>query len=519
MKGILSWAILGLLFMSHLSLFAKSKAKDDTFRFHLMGETYTIDPIEVRGTEGSYLFHNLYRGLYRYHRIKGLIPEGAKKCQWLTNKKLKCDLRAMNWSNGQPVKATHYINAFRRLLSPNSKSSNQEFLKDLKNASEVLKGTKKQSELGVKSITNKDQSESLIFEFSKEDPDFLYKLALPALSPIWQEQFPERTQASTLVVNGPYQIKNWIKGYGIQLTPNVHYPFLNGKLPPPVEVLFVDDDTTALRLYEAGKLSFLRRVISQHIGSFKSRSDFYQFPMARFDFMGFGPLLKRLPDLRKALALGSNYLELKGLLFALGTPGCPALPENYMSTLPCHQFDPNEGRQIINRLKQNNQLPKSLTFQYSKMGGEDIRRQAEWFQHQWKKNLDIKVNIEGIEQGMLTKKILSQPGDIFRKGQTLDRPTCLAALETLTTGHPENYLQLKDKKYDQMIKNYVAKILANNGQRDPKDCTRILKYLMDQHLMIPLGEIHFSMLASKKFIGWHINELNQLDLTELSVSN
>ena len=509
--------ILMLLFALVVSLQATAE-QEPVFRFHLIGETYTLDPIKIRGSSGSYLFHNLYRGLYRYHRTRGLIPEGAKSCDWKNEKQLLCELAERKWSNGEPVRGQHYVKAFHRLVGPDSKSSNQEFLKELKNAGLIIRGQAEPKNLGIKVISAKNGREFLQFDFENPDPDFLYKLALPALTPIWQHQFPERSTATHLVVNGPYQIQSWTKGYGVRLIPNPHYPFKSKTPPPQVEALFVDDDTTALRLYEAGKLSFLRRLPSQYIGEFRKRKDFHQFPMARFDYMGFGPRLKALPELRKALALGANFEELKAIHFALGRPGCPALPANYLSTpIPCHEFLPKKGKAIVDTLKKQNKLPKNITFQYSKMGGEDIKRQAEWFQHQWKKNLGLTVNIEAVEQGMLTKKILNNPGDIFRKGQTLDRPTCLAAAESLVTGHPENYLQLNNSDYNGKVKSYVARV--QEGQRKPEDCSELMKFVVRRHLFIPLGEIHFTMLATDQFSGWHINEINQMDLTELSVSD
>lgn len=511
MNGLTLSLLIAFLFSN--SAFSNS---EPVFRFHLIGETYTLDPIKIRGSSGSYLFHNLYRGLYRYHRDRGLIPEGARACLWTSTKQLECELSPMKWSNGQAVKGQHYINAFQRLIGPDSKSANQEFLKDLKNATTIINGSADPKALGVHSI-KKNNKEFLVFEFDNEDPDFLYKLALPALTPIWQTQFPERSAASQLVVNGPFLIKSWTKGYAVRLTPNPHYAFKNNRRPPDVEALFIDDDTTALRLYEAGKLSFLRRLPTQYIGEFKKRPDFYQFPMARFDYMGFGPQLKNNPELRKALAEGANYEELKRILFALGRPGCPALPSRYMaSPPPCLEFQPKKAKAIIDKLRTEKRLPKNITFQYSKMGGEDIKRQAEWFQHQWKKNLGLIVNIEPVEQGMLTKKILNNPGEVFRKGQALDRPTCLAAAESLTTGHPENYLQLNDSTYNLKVKSYVAKLLRS--KRPPADCSELMRFLVSRHLFIPLGEIHFTILATNQFQGWHINEINQMDLTDLAVS-
>jgi oligopeptide transport system substrate-binding protein len=48
-----------------------------------------------------------------------------------------------------------------------------------------------------------------------------------------------------------------------------------------------------------------------------------------------------------------------------------------------------------------------------------------------------------------------------------------------------------------------------------KLCTDAIHILADENWIVPLGEIHFSLLVSPKFTGWKLNSLNQLDLTGL----
>ena len=50
-------------------------AAPETFRFNLAAEPHSLDPQTTAGNSGNYVFHNIYRGLFRYHSRRGLIKE------------------------------------------------------------------------------------------------------------------------------------------------------------------------------------------------------------------------------------------------------------------------------------------------------------------------------------------------------------------------------------------------------------------------------------------------------------
>src|SRR5262249_31372533 len=113
---------------------------------------------------------------------------------------------------------------------------------------------------------------------------------------------------------------------------------------------------------------------------------------------------------------------------------------------------------------------------------------------------------------MYIAKLKAAPPAAFRKGVGLDRPTCLAGLEVMSKDHPENYLRINDAKFE----SYLVKLRREaNPNRARSLCTKAIRQLMDQHLFIPMGEMHFSMMVKPQFVGWEVNETNQLDLTDL----
>ncbi|MCB0412983.1 MAG: hypothetical protein KDD50_01535 [Bdellovibrionales bacterium] len=502
----LNFLILSLIGLNGL-IGLKSYAKEKEFSFTLFEEPHSLDPAASRGVSGSYLFNNIYRSLYRYHPEKGLIPEGADKCDRANPLTVICKLnKNIKFSDGSPVYAEHYIKNFKRLLSHNVRTTHLEQLFGIKNALEIIKKEKKVDDLG---ILAKDKF-TLVFYLSYPDKEFEYRLISPLFSPI-KSDFPSVENFKSLVNNGPFVISDWKKHHNITLKRNPYYKIKDKNLIQTVKIYFAEDELTAKNLYRTKRISFLRRIKSSDIPTMRGQEDFIQLPVARFDYIGFGPQLKDSPHLRKALSLSLNFPELKQLYQALGMPGCPALANKYYDTLPCLNFDLVKAQKEL-ALVPKETLKKPLELYYSKLGGDDHFKGMQWFQNQWKKNLKIHVELKPIEQGMFVQNLRTSPPSMFRKGVGLDRPTCLAAHEIFTPGNSENYIKLEDDQYMSLLTQLIR---SNNPTQSKKICTKLTKVLIDKNYLIPLGEIHFSMLLRPGFSGLFLNELNQLDLTDL----
>jgi len=482
-----------------------SLAHADSFRFHLLTEPHTMDFQTSASASGNYVFQNLFRGLFRYHSQKGLIKEGAKECK-RAKLTLTCSLSPDHrWSNGERVRAADYIKSFQRLITPATKSPQVELLLSLKNAHEIWQGQKPPEQLGVKALDDY----TLRFDFAEEDPEFEFKLINIAVGPWPPTGIFEREKSLEMLTDGPYKITSWKVGSGIHLAANKAYALPANPKRPDLEVFFIDADATALRLYESGKINFLRRLTSGEIPRFRGSKEFVQRPFARMEYMGFGPQLDDHPALREALSLALDYDGFLKLFDTKSPVGCPGIPAKFMDRFKCLQYSPEKARQALAKDKN----PPALEFNYSSMGGDDMNRGAEWFQGQWKKNLNLTVNLRPEEQLVYLRHLRASPAPIFRKGVGLDRPTCLAAMELFTKDHPENYIHMNDPKFEKL----VAELKAQTSEKGRKvACRKASEHLIESHRILPLGEMYFTMLVSQKFSGWDLNELNHLDLTDLA---
>jgi len=478
----------------------------------IAAEPSSLDPARLSAGDVSYFYRNLMRGLYGYANDKGLVPEGAESCDFESKLKLVCRLRPVLWSDGSRVEAADYVRAFRRLAK--AATATVDLLRNLKNALAVYAGTAAAEKLGVRA----EGSQRLIFEFERADTDFLFKLSSSLLVPVKTENFPGLGEAKGLVFNGPYQVLSWTRGRRMNLVPN---PRFQSGHPgrPPIEILFIEEDQTALDLYERKSLSFLRRLPTTSIPKYRSRPDFVQVPLMRFDYLGFGPELRDQPDLRAALSMAADFREMGKMLDALGIPGCPSLPEALLDKPHCVSFNLAKAKEHLRKVPPEARK-KRLKLFFAKIGGDDLQKPMEWFQGQWKRNLDLRIDLEPLEPKVLLERLRSEPPALFRKGVPLERPTCLAALETFAPESSENFLRLKDPAFEKVLARLAEEAsLARPSARAKKLCGEGVRFLLDRRLLIPLGRIHFTFLVDPRWQGWTLSEMNQLDLSMLRLKS
>ncbi len=481
------------------------KPKVSQFSFHLFTEPMHLDPTRSRASNSSYFFYNVLRGLYKINGNNELESEGGR-CQWSHSKLLVCKIENQKWSDGSIVTAEDYKRSFLQLADPNEASPRSHLLTNIVNAREIAMGLKELSSLAIK-ITSPQQFE---ITFAKEDTEFLYKLASTALFPTHSSNITNRKDYKKFIGNGPYKIKKWNSGTNLILEPNLH--FLKGhKDRPSVVVHFIEDEMTAYRLYQSGTLQFLRRIPSKLFHKVLNHKEFYQIPMLRFDYIGFGGKLKDQFNLRAALSHSINYEVLKKLLFALERPGCPSIPKTWMMDQPCLDFDLDKAKEFLLKVpdKIKNQV---FDLKVSQQGGNDIKEQAEFLENQWKTHLGLKIRVTQVEGKVLLNELRKNPPDIFRKGVGLDRPTCISALETFSEDSKQNFIDIKNQNFNDYI-NQLKKTSTN--EENKKTCQKANEYLLNNYFTIPLGEMHFGMMAKDSFTGWTINGMNQLDLSQL----
>lgn len=497
------------------------ESQEDTplFRLSITQAPSSLNPQLQKSNSGNYLIQNLFRGLLRVNKDSHLVSDLASKCYRKTvkhQKKVICHLRPqLKWSDGSPIIAPDFIKSFLKLLDPQTKAPRPDLLFSILNAQDIYQKKKPPSELGIMA-RGTNQIEFILKDDAKE---FEWNLAHLALSPIKNEITSDPNLATKILTSGPFSIEKYDSGKGFLLKPNKFYWDHNSRRPR-IEVQIIPEETMALALYEKKELDLIRRIPTLFIEKYRQNKEFLWIPVDRFDYIGFGPTLRRRKDLRKALALSLNYIELQKLFHSDNPPpGCPGLNNSLFfdgkKNLPCHLFDLGEAQSAYKKdLEFNKLLPKiEFELQYSSLGGEDQRRAMEWMQDQWKKNLGLSVLVRVRDNKTYIDGLKESPPTMFRKGLSPDRPTCSAFLEVFTKNHIDNHIQLNDNEFEKIFNQLSS---ASDPLFQKKLCYAGIQYLIDQYYIIPLGNIHWAMMLAQPWSGFELNGLNHLNLGSIT---
>lgn len=503
--------ILGLILSWGLIVFSdppKLALKSQVFRLHLNTEPTSLKPWEQRNSAAGYLLSQISGTLLKYQNGV-LSPSIAKKCQFKKKTLIDCEISSeAKFSDDSTITANAFKDSWLEFLNPKNKAFRADLLFAIKGAEAYFKGDSLASQVGLK--TNKNH---LLIELAKDDPDFLYNLISPLLAPQKTFNYPELGKSQAWISSGAFRIQSWELQKKITLQ-NIKNPALL------VEFVFINEDSTALNLYEKGELSFLRRLPTLFISKYKNRSDFFQVAQNRLDYIGFGPKLQQDPLLREALTKSLDFDEITRLLASKGQFGCPGISHEVQDEASCQAINIKRAKEALALYRSSKKDFPSLIFAYSKQGGDDHKMVAEWLQSQWKKNLDLDVEIKSSENKVFLDELTKSPPSLFRKGVNPERPTCLSALEVFAEESPENYMKLGAKSFPDFFKN-VDSLRPHDpplsSQKKKQFCSQAIKSLNSNYLWIPTGPIHFSLLAKPEWTGWSLNELNQLDLSSLKL--
>ena len=428
----------------------------------------------MKGAGAAYIFDQI---------SAPLLPRKAK-CQWKNRLTVICQIhKSAKWSDGSPLLAKDYVQTFHEFVNPKTMAYRSDLLLPVLNAESILRGDKPVSALGVTA-----RGRTLTIKLQQPDPTFLLALESPLLTP-----FDASLQKSA----GLYRIEKY-DAQKIILKANAYYDRRPNR--PDLEVSVIYDEAVALKKFELGEIDFLRRVPTAAIDKYEKDPRLRRFRQLRFDSIY---LTAELPmDLRRKLASGLNYEELQKIFVAPPRPGCIGIPTSWVGGNICHHFQPTSEKPE----------PRSLEFWYSKQGGWDFQRLADWLQVSWKKSLNIDLRTSGVEDKIFVDKLKSQSPALFRKGLVPERATCLAVAQTFSSKSPENWGKVRDPEIDRWVEE--MRTAAPSTQRQL--CQKILTRLLDQAWIIPLGPIDVVTLLSPQWKGAEITELNALNLHDLA---
>lgn len=258
---------------------SKNAGSDMDLYFPITAEPESLDPQIIESIPENIVVANCLEGLVRWGENGNILPGVALNWEISANGLIyifrlrdnakwhlidgHADILGDDYKKSfdTAVTARDFVFAFRRAVSPSTKSPGAESLFIIKNAEKIYSGALSSEALGVEAIDDF----TLKISLTKSSPDFLTLLASPVCMPC-NEVFFTATKGKYgleddyLLCNGPFYLSVWSHNSSLALRRNKDYQGDSGVLPKSVS-LSISPDTgkylqkLSLRSYSAAPLS------------------------------------------------------------------------------------------------------------------------------------------------------------------------------------------------------------------------------------------------------------------------
>lgn len=259
---------------------APAPQAEQVFHRRLTMEPRTIDPTLATGIPGFNVIQDLFEGLVTLSADGHLMPGDAESWEISDDGKTYVfHLRAgLRWSNGEPLKASDYVYAWRREVDPKVGAQYAESLEPIVNAREIVNGKKPLESLGVTAVDDR----TLRVELEQPTPYFLAMLyndyCMPLYAPAVEKWGDAWTRPEHIVSNGAFKLTEWvINGHltllknpdfwdaaHVRLQQEIDYP-LNDKAQSVSRFLAGDFDFLDNPAFSGSDTDWLRRQIGDQV--------------------------------------------------------------------------------------------------------------------------------------------------------------------------------------------------------------------------------------------------------------
>ncbi|MFJ5963702.1 peptide ABC transporter substrate-binding protein [Bacillus sp. NPDC093026] len=442
--------------------------------------------------------NNLMEGLTRLDEKHEPSPAMAEKWEISDDgKTYTFHLRdGIKWSNGDPVLASDFEYAWKRLLDPKTGSS-AAFLAYMIDGGEAFNSGKgKKEDVKVSAVNDKTLKVTLAFP----QKSFLNIVANPAFFPVNQkvvEKDPNWAKnAKTFVGNGPFKLTEWKHDESFTMKKSETYWDQQEVKLDQVKWLMISDRNTDYQMFQSGDLDTAFVPAERSEDLLKSKDVQIEDQAGLFFYrlnVNMEPFQNK--NIRKAFQMAINPQDIVDYVTkndekparAFVSPSIPDTDgEDFREAGgDLVTYDPDEAAKLLEKgLKEENysKLPP-VTLTYSTK--PENKKKAEAIQQQLKETLGVDIKLANMEANVFAEDQKALKFQFSQSSFLADYADPINFLESFQTGNAMNRTGWTNEKYDQMIKK--ARREADEQKR-----SGILhdaeKLLMEEAPIIP---IHF----------------------------
>ena len=365
----------------------------------------------------------------------------------------------ITFSDGTPVTAQTYVYTLTRALLPEVKSGIASFFEANIVGADAVSSGKTRTLAGVKAI----DAQTLQITLTKPTPYFLEVLTNSLYYPLNEKIINQYGQTNWVnhaagngIGTGPFMIKEWDHSVKMILVPNPHYYGAKTRLSE-VDMVFVNDPTTAFNAYRAGQYAFVWNITAQDQQTAKNMPGFIRHSLLETDLLFFNNKMPPFDKtaVRQAFAYATDKNTLAHAIFkdtvtpapTIIPPGMPGYQPNY----PGIPYDRTKARQLLLSVYPDVSQVPPITFSYP--SSQISLTEASALQQMWQTALGIQVKLNSVELNAYNQETANHAIQFgsTQWGADFPDPYDWLALN-LTTGAPNNNGDWSNPQFDQLIK-------------------------------------------------------------------
>jgi oligopeptide transport system substrate-binding protein len=486
------------------------------FTVQIITEPPTLDWNKSNDSVSADILFNLMEGLTGFNDNLELQPALAKS--WIISpdgKKYTFKLRENAlWSDGKPLKAQQFVDSWLRLLDPKTASEYAYFLFDVKGAREFNENKGKASDIGVKAIDDGTLEVTLRAPAAYFLPLLAFWVTFPVRMDIIQQYGDSWHDAGKSVSIGPYRLAEWAHDSHVIIKANPHY--WGGPVSiPEVHFIVVNDSTTAISLFDTGKIDLVRaEVPALERPRFEGTPNLKMHSFLRMYYYGFNVLKKPFdnPKVRRAFAMSVDKDLFPKILKGNQIPRSSWIPEGMLGYNPAIGFKTDVA--AAKKLLAEAGYPEGKGFPSVVMmydTRDENKTIAEALQQMWRKNLNVDLKIETQEWKVFLKLLTTDKGPpMFRMGWGADFPDPDNFMNLFTSYSGNNNNKWKNPQYDKLIADGAKE---QNPDKRKAIYDKAQKLLLEEGcIMVPLFQQAIGALVSSRVKEAPLNAMNILML-------
>jgi oligopeptide transport system substrate-binding protein len=488
------------------------------FTFRLIAEPTTFDWNKASTPVETHLLMNLMEGLVELDAKLEVVPALAARWERSADGRiytfhLREDAR---WSDGQSVRAQDFVASWKRLLSAETAAPYAYFLFDLKNAEDFYKGKIKDfAQVGVKVKDDR----TLVVELAQPVAHWIYMptfwVTFPVREDLLKQYGAQFFRPGKMVSTGAFVLKEHITDSKVSMEKNPHYRRAEVRLPK-IEGLVVADHSTALTLFESGRLDFMTDISPLDLERLEGKPELKAFPYLKTVYLGLVVTHPSLKDARVRRALGHAIDRSR---FGAILHGRQERATSFV-TRPMQGYDPNVGLRHDVALaktlfKQAGVKPESLKLTLVTQNWDKTMTVAQYLQEELRRNLGVQVELLALDNKAYQAATASKAEPLFLRSWGADYPDPDNFLSVFQSDSGNNRTGWKNAQFDALVKNARTQVPGKK---------RIANYLTAQKILqeketaiIPLYYEPNLTLVHSRVQGLELTPLNYLFLRGVSL--